>query len=74
MYVYALIPLGAARGNSTPTFMNLTFMVDSHLPGIYLSSHHVPSRAHVTHRSMEKVRTPSLTFNLFIEVNHSNLP
>lgn len=35
VYVYALIPLGAAPPNSTPTFMNLTFAVDSHPAGIY---------------------------------------
>ncbi|RPD76899.1 hypothetical protein L226DRAFT_354197 [Lentinus tigrinus ALCF2SS1-7] len=35
VYVYALIPLGAAKANSTPTFMNLTFMVDSHPAGTY---------------------------------------
>ena len=35
VYVYALIPLGAAPANSTPTFMNLTFMVDSHRAGTY---------------------------------------
>ena len=35
VYVYALIPLGAAPANSTPTFMNLTFEVDSHTDGIY---------------------------------------
>ncbi|RPD60915.1 hypothetical protein L227DRAFT_86978 [Lentinus tigrinus ALCF2SS1-6] len=35
VYVYALIPLGAAKANSTPTFMNLTFTVDSHPAGTY---------------------------------------
>ena len=35
VYVYALIPLGTAQANSTPTFMNLTFEVDSHTDGIY---------------------------------------
>ncbi|KAI0742537.1 hypothetical protein C8Q80DRAFT_1108267, partial [Daedaleopsis nitida] len=30
VYVYALTPLGAAPANSTPTFMNLTFALDSH--------------------------------------------
>ncbi|TFK80295.1 hypothetical protein K466DRAFT_578966 [Polyporus arcularius HHB13444] len=35
VYVYALIPLGAAPANSTPTFMNLTFMLDSQRAGTY---------------------------------------
>ncbi|TBU52584.1 hypothetical protein BD310DRAFT_831897 [Dichomitus squalens] len=35
IYVYALIPLGLAQGNSTPTFMNLTFLLDSHPAGTY---------------------------------------
>ena len=35
VYVFALIPLGDARVNSTPTFMNLTFEVDSHSAGTY---------------------------------------
>ncbi|PIL26135.1 hypothetical protein GSI_11890 [Ganoderma sinense ZZ0214-1] len=38
VYVYALIPLGAAPANSTPTFMNLTFLLDSHPAGIYQHS------------------------------------
>ncbi|KAI0370969.1 hypothetical protein BV20DRAFT_228891 [Pilatotrama ljubarskyi] len=35
IYVYALIPLGAAHTNSTPTYMNLTFLLDSHPSGTY---------------------------------------
>ena len=38
VYVYALIPLGAAPANSTPTFMNLTFLLDSHPAGTYQHS------------------------------------
>ncbi|KAH9916403.1 uncharacterized protein BXZ73DRAFT_92501 [Epithele typhae] len=35
VYVYAIIPLANAQTNSTPTFMNLTFLVDSHTAGTY---------------------------------------
>ncbi|KAI0752048.1 hypothetical protein C8Q74DRAFT_1211435 [Fomes fomentarius] len=35
VYVYALIPLGTAPANSTPRFMNLTFLLDSHPSGTY---------------------------------------
>ncbi|KAI0350950.1 hypothetical protein OH77DRAFT_1430351 [Trametes cingulata] len=35
IYVYALVPLAAAHLNSTPTFMNLTFLLDSHPSGTY---------------------------------------
>ncbi|KAJ8474737.1 hypothetical protein ONZ51_g7014 [Trametes cubensis] len=35
IFVYALVPLAAVHANSTPTFMNLTFFLDSHPSGIY---------------------------------------
>ncbi|KAI8992822.1 hypothetical protein BD414DRAFT_482320 [Trametes punicea] len=35
IYVYALVPLAAAHANTTPTSMNLTFVLDSHPTGTY---------------------------------------
>ncbi|KAI9061817.1 hypothetical protein FKP32DRAFT_1594015 [Trametes sanguinea] len=35
IFVYALVPLAAAHTNSTPTFVNLTFVLDSHPSGSY---------------------------------------
>ncbi|OBZ74772.1 hypothetical protein A0H81_05223 [Grifola frondosa] len=35
VYLFAIMPLGAAAANSTPTFMNLTYTLDSQPVGIF---------------------------------------